>query len=135
MVVLFTKGWNNKRIAQKPYPLSAKDRELVNETYNELHKQSRMEWVTKPTVFATLIFVIWRTVHGMKKGRVVADLRAVNRIAIPNNYPLPSQEKILNYFIGMKYITVLDIITCFYQYRIHPVYRYIFTVMSHRGLE
>ena len=85
--------------------------------------------------FATPIFVVWRTVHGMKKGYVVADLRAVNRVAIPDNYPLPSQEEILNYFIGMNYISVLDVTACFYQYRIHPVYWNIFTVMSYRGLE
>ena len=63
------------------------------------------------------------------------DLRAINRVAVLNNYPLPLQKKILNYLIGIKYITVLDISNYFHQYRIHPKDRHIFTITSHRGLE
>ena len=68
-----------------------------------------MEWVTKPTVFVTPIFIVWRTINGQKKGRVIADLQAINKVAIPNNYPLPSQKEILNYLIGIEYILVFDI--------------------------
>ena len=48
-----------------------------------------MEWVIKPIVFTTLIFIIWHTVHSKYKGRVIINLQIINRVIVPNNYPLP----------------------------------------------
>ena len=42
----------------------------------------------KLMAFVTFIFVVWRVIYGIKKGRVMADLRTVNRMVILNNYPL-----------------------------------------------
>jgi hypothetical protein len=61
---------------------------MFNEIYNELHKQNKMEYVTEPSLFVYPVFVIWRIVYGKEKGRVVIDLRTVNRITVLNNYPL-----------------------------------------------
>ena len=94
-----------------------------------------MEWVIKPNIFTTPVFIIWRTIHGERKGRVIINLQTINRVTILNNYPLPSQKKIINYLIGIKYITVLNINNYFYQYRIHPKDRHIFIITSYYGLE
>ena len=73
-----------------------------------------MEWVIKFTPFVTPLFIVWRIINGEKKGRVVADLRAINCVAILNNYPLLSQDSILNCLIGKEFIIVLDVTVYFY---------------------
>lgn len=40
-------------------------------------------------------------------GRLVVDLRALNEIMIPNNYPLPQQD-IIQVLHGARYITATD---------------------------
>ena len=135
MRVPLVDGWNNVKLAQKQYPASHTERELIDKTYNELHRQGRVEWVNEPTPFATPLFVAWRFVNGTKKGRVVADLRALNRATIPDHYPLPSQEEIINSLIGKRFITVVDASAFFHQFGVHPADREKFTVISHRGLE
>jgi len=35
------------------------------------------------------VFIVWRIVKGIKKGRIVVDLRSFNKITIPDNYSLP----------------------------------------------
>ena len=58
MTIPFVEKWNQHKIAQKLYPLSLKDRKFLDKIYNTLHKQGRIEWVTKPIAFTTSIFVI-----------------------------------------------------------------------------
>ncbi len=48
-----------------------------------------MTWAMKATLFAYPVFVVWRVVKGKPKGRVVIDLRPLNRVTVPDNYPLP----------------------------------------------
>lgn len=135
MTIPLVDGWNRMRLGQRPYPVGQKDRELMDKTLNELHCKGRMTWVTKPTPFATPVFVAWRRVNGIKKGRVVADLRALNKAAIPDAYPLPLPETIMASLIGKRYITVIDIKSSFHQYGVHPDHQDRFTITSHRGLE
>ena len=47
-----------------------------------------MDWVSDPMPFAYPVFIVWRTVHGVDKGRIVVDLRALNCIAVPDSYLL-----------------------------------------------
>jgi hypothetical protein len=81
------------------------------------------------------VFVVWRTVHGKAKGRVVIDLRALNRVAVPDNYPLPLQSEIIASFRGKLYITAIDATSFFNQFGVYPKHRDRFTLISPRGLE
>ena len=119
----------------KVYPLGAKDRQEVDKLFDKLHEQNRMEWTTSSTPFTYPCFVVWRTVNGERKARVVVDIRALNKITSPDTYPVPSQADILNAIAGSKYITTVDCSAFFYQWRVKPEHRHRLTVSSHRGQE
>ena len=65
----------------------------------------------------------------------MADLRALNKTAIPDAYPLPLPETIMASLIGKRFITVVDIKSFFYQYGVYPNHRDRFIIISYRGLE
>ncbi len=109
-------GWQNHKLSSRPYPTGRKDRELIDQTFDKLHEQGRMEWVDGLTPFTTPIFVVWRHVHGKEKGRVVVDLRPLNRVAIPDNYPLPLQSTIIESLRGKGYVTVVGATAFFRQF-------------------
>jgi len=79
--------------------------------------------------------VVWRTVHGEQKGRVVVDLRQLNKIAIPDNYPLPLQAEVIESIRGKGYIMVIDATLFFFQFLVYPDYCDRFMVVSPRGME
>ena len=59
----------------KVYQLGPEDRKLIDDTFDLLHQQSKMEWSTKPTQFGAPVFVIWRTLLSKEqKRRVVTDI-------------------------------------------------------------
>ncbi|KXG48172.1 uncharacterized protein PGRI_020420 [Penicillium griseofulvum] len=49
--------------------------------------------------FGFLVFVVWRSVDGKLKERVVVDLRGLNKDVIKDTYPLPRPDNILR-FVG-----------------------------------
>ena len=106
--------WNRMKLGQYLYPVSQKDRELMDKTLNEFYRKDRMKWVIKPILFAIPVFVTWRTVNRIKKGRVVANLRALNKAAIPDVYPLPLPETIMASLINKRFIIVVNIKLSFY---------------------
>lgn len=58
MKIPLIKGWQNHKLSTRPYPLSKKDRNFLDQTYDALHKQGQLEWVNEPTPFAQPVFVI-----------------------------------------------------------------------------
>lgn len=137
MEILLLENWRelyNPRQA-KVYPLGAKDRHEVDKVFNKLHAQDRMEWTTSATPFTYPCFVVWRTVDGEPKGRVVVDIRALNKITSPDTYPMPSQDDILNAIAGSNYITTVDCSAFFYQWRVKKEHHHRLTVAFHRGQE
>jgi hypothetical protein len=96
------------RVGGKPYPWSVKDAEFGNAKMDEMHKEKRLEWMMQPTPFGSPVFVVWRQVDGKSKGRLVADLRMLNKAVVPDAYPLPSQEDIIKRIQGKKFLRALD---------------------------
>ena len=100
-----------------------------------------MSWSTEGTPFAFPVFVVWKTVllrpekklH--RKGRVVVDIRGLNKISTPDAYPIPRQEDITAAVAGCHYITVTDGFSFFYQWLVTQEDHYKLTVTSHRGLK
>ena len=119
----------------KVYPLGAKDRELVDKTFDDLHRTGRMSWTNQSTPFSYPCFCVWKSVDGEKKGRVVIDIRGLNAITQPDAYPLPLQTDIITAVRDCGYISVIDCSAFFYQWRVHPSDRHKLTVVSHRGQE
>ena len=93
---------------------------MVDEVFNKLHKQNKMSWATKGTPFAFPIFVVWKIVFvgpdkaPHRKGRVVVDIRGLNKITTPDAYSIPRQEEITAVVASYKYIIVTNSLSFFY---------------------
>ena len=118
------------------YPLGIRDRELVDQTFDELHRKGRLQWTTQGTPWSYPCFVVWKLgPDGVKKGRVVVDVRKLNAMSVPDVYPLPLQSDIIGAVRDCPFISVIDCAGFFYQWRVHPSDRHKLTVVSHRGQE
>jgi hypothetical protein len=135
MRIPLVEGWQNHKIGKRPYYSSEEDRKLIDELMDGLHARGRAEWVNTATPFGSPIFVVWRTVHGQRKGRIVVDLRALNKVTVPDAYPLPLQSEVIRKIRGKAYLSVVDASLFFYQFMVYPPHQDRFTVVSHRGQE
>ncbi len=92
MTVPLKLGWELKVSAIKPriYPLGNEACCIIDDTFDKMHKQGRLQYTTEPTPFNFPVFVIYKTDHqGRRKGRVVVDIRKLNKLVLPDSYPLP----------------------------------------------
>ena len=121
--------------AAKVYPLSGRDRDLVDDTFGELHNQEKMEFTKKPTKHGYPVFVVWKESAHLRKGRVVIDTRGLNKLAEDDCYPMPRQEDITAAVAGCPYISVVDAASYFYQWPVKKDDQHKLTVVSHRGQE
>lgn len=137
MQVPLVDGWQTAKLNRHRYPVSKRDEACIDEVFDHLHATDRMEWPSGSEVspFALPVFVVRRTVHGQDKGRPVVDLRPVNKVAVPDSYPLPLQADVMASIHGKRWLTVIDATKFFYQLLVHPAFRDRFTFITHRGLE
>ena len=119
----------------KVYPVGQRDKAVIDSAFDKLHEQNRMEWTTTATPFSFPCFVVWKDTPDGAKGRVVVDIRALNKITMPDSYPVPLQSEILALIRGAKYISVIDAASFFYQWWVKYSHRLRLTVSSHRGQE
>ena len=129
--------WESK-ITGKPkvYPLGIKDRAIVDEVFDKLQTQGRLEFTKQPTPFCFPVFVVHKVLpDGSNHGRPVVDIRKLNQVSIRDAYPLPPQTEVIALISGCQYITCVDGASFFYQWRVHPKDRYKLTVVTHRGQE
>ena len=120
----------------KVYPLGVQDREVVDKTFDEMHRQGRLDWTKEQTPFSYPVFVVWKTLaDGSRKGRAVVDIRGLNSLIVPDAYPVPLQAEIIGSLVGCSHISVLDASSFFYQWRVHPKDRHMLTIVTHRGQE
>ena len=130
---------SDAKLAHRVYPMGLKEQQLIDETFDKMHKDNKMEWSTEPTPFGFPVFVAWRTVYTdgkpVRKGRVVVDIRGLNKITIKDAYPLPNMSDIIAAVSGCEYITVVDAQAFFHQFPVAEADRHKFTVVSHRGTE
>lgn len=101
-----------------------------------MHRLSRLEFTTEHTPFSFPMFVVWKAdAEGKRKGRVVVDIRKLNKMVLPDSYPLPLQSEIIANIQGCTNLAVLNAASFFYQWRLHPDHRFMFTVITHRRQE
>jgi hypothetical protein len=108
---------------------------VVDTTFDELYCKGLMEWVTYPTPFGCLVFVVWHTVDSKAKSRPIVDLRLLNKYVLLDAYPIPLQNNILYALYDKNFLTVFDTSLFFYQLLVHPDHRDRFTIVSHHGQE
>ncbi len=138
MTVPLKPGWESKVSSIKPriYPLGNEARQVVDDRFDEMHRQGRLEYTTDPTPFSFPVFVIYKTdSHGKIKGRAVVDIWKLNDLVLPDSYSFPLQSEIIANVQGCTNLAVLDVASFFYQWRLHSDHRFIFTVIIHRGQE
>ena len=136
MTVPLKLGWESKVSLMKPriYPLDNKAGQVVDDTFDEMHRQGRLEYTTDPTPFSFLVFVIYKTdSHGRRKGRAVVHMRKLNNLVLPDSYPLPLQSEIIVNVQKCTNLAVLNAASFFYRWRLYPDHRFMFTVITHRG--
>lgn len=94
-----------------------------------------MSWKATSTPFSYPCFLIWKDQPKReRKGRFVIDIRGLNSIT-PDAYPLPLQADIIFAVRDCSYITVVDCVSFYYKWRVHPSDRHTLTVVSHREQE
>ncbi len=135
MTVQLKPGWESKVSAIKPqiYPLDNEARRVVDDTFDEMHKQGRLRYTTDPTSFSFPVFVVFKTDHqGRRNGRAVVDIRRLNELVLPDSYPFSLQSEIIANVQGCTNLAVLDAASFFYEWRLHPDHRFMFTVIKPR---
>ena len=105
---------------------------MIDETFNKLHSQDRLKWTKQDTLFSFSVFVIWRDSTNNKKIRVVVDIRKLNAVFQSNAYSLSLQNDIIQIVQECQFISIIDCVDFFYQWRVHSNDRHKFTVVSHR---
>ena len=77
MKVPLKPGWKAKvsAIKFKIYPLGNEACQLVDKTFDEMHRLGYLKFTFEHTSFNFLLFVFWkRDAVGKKKGRAVVDI-------------------------------------------------------------
>ncbi len=78
MTVPLKPGWESRVSAIKPriYPLGNEARRVVDDTFEEMHKQGRLQYTTDPTPFSFPVFVVFRltTRAGEKAGQSLTSV-------------------------------------------------------------
>jgi len=65
------------KLAHCVYPMGLKEQQPIDETFDKMHKDNKMEWSTESTPFGFPVFVAWRTVYVDSKP-VVTSLSSSN---------------------------------------------------------
>ena len=117
------------------YPVGKRDKQVIDDAFDKLHQQGRIDWTNSSTPFSFPCFVVWKDTADGPKGRVVVDIRALNKITVPDAYPVPSQAEILALIIHCSHISTIDAAAFFYQWWVKYHHRHRLTVSSHRGQE
>ncbi len=68
------------------------------------------------------------------KPRMVIDYRKLNDLVIPDEFPLPKQDDILQALTGCQWLSTLDALAGFTQLQVKPEDREKTAFRTHRGL-
>ena len=97
-MILLKPAWELKVLAIKLriYPLGNEARHVVNNTFDEIYKQGRLEYTTDPTLFSFPVFVIYKTnSYAKRKSSAIVDIQKLNNLILPDSYSLPLQLEII----------------------------------------
>ena len=143
IVRIFSEEWMSIDIifdfkieATKMYSLSSADRKLVDEVFDKLHAQGRMEYISQSIFHDYFVFAVWRIVsesdESERKDRVIVDIRDLNKISLIDFYFMPLQADITSVVADCRFIFVFDATDFFHQWFVKIVDRHKLIVVSHR---
>jgi len=96
------------------YPLSEDELRTIREWLTEMEKTGKIKHSTSPAG-SPILFVPKPHGRGL---RLCADYRALNRITIPNRYPLPLMQELQDRVQGAQWFTKMDLKNGFHLIRI-----------------
>ena len=115
------------------YSLKTRNRELIDQIFDELHKKKRLEWTFQKTFWSYFCFVIWKIgPDDIKKNKVMMNVKHLNSLIVFDVYFLSLQFDIIAAIQNCFYIFVIDCVDFFYQWRVHFFDRHKLTVINHR---
>lgn len=118
MTVPLCDNWQDKVLSIKPYihPLGLESKKLADDIFNKLQYQGRLTYTQTHTSFSFPVFIVWKfDSNGNKKGRIVVDIKKLNKLIILDSYPLPLQTDIITSVQGCTNLAILDTAFFFYQ--------------------
>ena len=124
----------------KVYSLSSKDKTIIDKKFDKLHVDEKLKWTFKSTSYEFSVFVIWRIVHSSsksieKKERVVIDIRVLNKISKFDVYSMRLQQNIISIIVDSSYISIMNDVNFFHQWRVQQSNRHKLTIVNHRDSE
>ena len=136
MKISLKQNWQARIIERsKIYSLDAKDKEVLNRTFDELHQKDRLIWTNETTSFSYSVFVTWKIVNDIRKRRAVIDIKELNDLIISDVYSVSSQVEIINDLKNCSHISILDVSFFFYQWKMHFDDTYKLTIVTHKDQE
>ena len=117
----------------KIYLFDQKDKKIVNITFDKLHAQNKMHYITQFIQFNYFMFIVWKNTFQDRKNKAVIDIRDFNNIIEINNYSLSLQSNIITFMIRYLYIFTINIVDWFHQFNVRKTDRYKLTMISHRN--
>lgn len=88
---------------------------------------------SKSNYNSPVILVPKKSTNGIKKWRMCIDFRALNKKIIPDKYPLPRIDDILDNLGRAKFFSVLDLFSGFHQVRLHEESRDVTSFNTEQG--
>ncbi len=119
---------NSQPVSLPPFPVSPANREVMNKQIDSWIQLGVIEPSESP--WAAPAFIVYRN----NKPRMVIDYRKLNSLVIPDEFPLPKQDDMMQALSGAQWLTTLDALSGFTQLIVHENSREKLAFRCHRGL-
>ena len=124
---------------EKIYFLDLDKQKKINKIFDKLHEQSCMNWLMNHSSSKYSVFMIWKNVEHNKKIiqkiRIIIDIHNLNKLIISDIYSTSLQSEIIAMIAGKNYISVVDVMTFFYYWRIKFKHWNKLIIISHQDQE
>lgn len=115
-------------VSLPPFPVSPANREVMDKQMDSWIQLGVIEPSESP--WAAPAFIVYRN----NKPRMVIDYRKLNSMVIPDEFPLPKQDDIMQALSGSQWLTTLDALSGFTQLIVREDSREKLAFRCHRGL-
>ena len=114
------------------YLVDFKKRTIIDIIFDKMHVDDKMIWINQSTSFSFSMFVIWRDTLNEFKSKVMIDIRNLNKVTIFDIYSMSLQADIISAIADHSFISIVNVVDWFHQFKIRRSNRHKFTIVSHR---
>nr|GAT59874.1 TY3B-TY3B protein [Mycena chlorophos] len=115
-------------VSLPPFPVSPVNREVIDQQMDSWIQLGVIEPSKSP--WAAPVFIVYRN----SKPRMVIDLRRLNEMVVPDEFPLPRQDDILQALSGAQWLSTLDALAGFTQLTVSAKAAEKLAFRTHKGL-